>query len=121
MSIAKLDMHRIGGASMDNLRLKPRETILPNPGISVLKADTPDEAARQMRAAFPKAKKLHEAAKVIASSNLDLIQDAGFDMIHVPSDTFPNHYRIVHPLGSAGFSDQNVAQLSQAFMETTGN
>ncbi len=115
------DLHRIGGGDLDNLRLKPRETYLNPPGISVLKAATPGEAAKQMRAAFPKAKKLHEAVKTVGATTEDLIRKAGFDLIHVPSQVFPNHYRIIHPDGVAGFSDANLAKLAQVFSNTTGN
>ncbi|MFO0967047.1 MAG: hypothetical protein U0793_15885 [Gemmataceae bacterium] len=55
MSAGK-DFHRIGGAAIENLRLKPRERRLGKPGISVLKADTPashgfrdDDGALTMR------------------------------------------------------------------------
>lgn len=36
------DIHRIGGGTVENLRLKPAEAVLEPPGISVLKAPTPD-------------------------------------------------------------------------------
>lgn len=61
-------IHRIGGASVENLRLKPKEAALKIPGISVLKSPTPGEAARQMRIAFPKGIDLHEAAKTVGST-----------------------------------------------------
>ena len=61
-------MHRIGGSSVENLRLKPREAMLNPPGISLLQAPAPEEAARQMREAFPAADELHEAAQVIGST-----------------------------------------------------
>lgn len=114
-----LDIHRIGGASIENLRLKPRETALAIPGFSVLKAVSPAVAAQQMCAAFPKAKSLHEAARTIGSTTEELIRRAGFDIIHVPSNTLPNHYRIVHPEGAEGFRDENLAQLARAFVNTT--
>jgi hypothetical protein len=55
-------IHRIGGATVENLRLKPREAALDPPGISVIKAATPGEAAQEMRTGLPKAKALHAAA-----------------------------------------------------------
>lgn len=119
--MAILDIHRIGGASVENLRLKPREAALDVPGISVLKAATPDEVARQMRAAFPKAKALHEATKTVGSTTEDLIRSHGFDIIHVPSKMLPNHHRLIHPQGVAGFKDGNLAQLAQIFVNTTGH
>ena len=118
--VEHLDIHRIGVASIENLRLKPREAALDIPGISVLKAPSPVEAAQQMRTAFPKARALHEAAKTVGSTTEELIRDAGFDIIHVPSNTLPNHYRIIHPEGAAGFRDENLARLARAFENTTG-
>jgi hypothetical protein len=58
-------LHRIGGASVENLRLKSREAALDIPGISVLKVPTPREAAQQMRDAFPKAKALHQTPMAV--------------------------------------------------------
>ena len=108
------DIHRIGGGAIDNLRLKPREAALNPPGISVLKTPTPGDAARQMRTAFPRARALHQAATTVGSTTEELIRGAGFDIIHVPSVTLPNHYRIIHPDGAAGFNDVNLARLAQA-------
>jgi hypothetical protein len=47
------DLHRIGGGSVENLRLKPQEAALMPPGISLLQAPSPGEAARQIQEAFP--------------------------------------------------------------------
>jgi hypothetical protein len=115
------DIHRIGGGAVDNLRLKPRELMLNPPGISVLKSPRPGEAARQMRVAFPQARALHQAAATVGSTTEELIRGAGFDIIYVPSVTLPNHYRIIHPDGAAGFNDLNLARLSQVFTVTTGH
>ena len=116
-----LDVHRIGGGTVANLRLKPREAALAVPGISVLRCDTPQEAADQMRAAFPHATALHVAARTVGSTSDELIRAAGFDIIHVLSGTLPNHHRIIHPDGAAGFNDVNLARLAQAFTNTTGH
>jgi hypothetical protein len=115
------DVHRIGGANVENLRLKPREATLSPPGISVIKAPTPAAAAQEIRTGLPRAKKLHEQAKTIGSANEDAIRAAGFDVIPTPSASLPNHHRIVHPDGAAGFNDANLAQLAEAFITTTGN
>ena len=114
------DMHRIGGSSVENLRLKPREATLNPPGISLLHAPSPGEAARQIREAFPAADGLHEAAQVIGSTTVDNIRGVGFDVIPNPTKKLPNHYRLIHPDGVAGFSDENLARLSAVFMETSG-
>ena len=115
------DMHRIGGSSVENLRLKPREALLTPPGISLLRAPTPEAAARQMREAFPAADELHEAAQVIGSTTADKIRSAGFDVIPNPTRKLPNHYRLIHSNGVAGFNDENLARLSAVFTETSGH
>lgn len=114
------DLHRIGGAEIENLRLKAREGALKPPGISALKASTPAEAALTLRAVFPEAVELHEAAKIVATTSMEKIRAAGFDVIPAPSRRLPNHWRIIHPGGAAGFTDENLAKLSQAFAETRG-
>jgi hypothetical protein len=115
------DMHRIGGSSVENLRLKPREAMLNPPGISLLQAPSPEEAARQMREAFPAADGLHEAAQVIGSTTADKIRSAGFDVIPNPTRKLLNHYRLIHPDGVAGFNEENLSRLSAVFTETSGH
>ena len=115
------DVHRIGGSSVENLRLKPREATLNLPGISLLHAQSPREAARQIREAFPAADELHEAAQVIGSTTVDKIRSAGFDVIPNPTKRLPNHYRLIHPDGVAGFNDENLGRLSAVFTETSGH
>ena len=84
------DMHRIGGSRVENLRLKPHETTLDPPGISLLRASSPGEAARQMmREAFPAATALHHTAQVIASTTVDKIRQAGFDVVPNPTRKLP--------------------------------
>lgn len=115
-------IHRIGGGGLESLRLKQRERSLVPPGISVLRGGTPQEAARQVRDAFPNATRLHRAAETIGTTAIDEIRAAGFDIIPDPSRKLPNHHRIVHPDGAAGFDDEeNLKKLSQVFQDTTGN
>lgn len=115
------DIHRIGGGTVDNLRLKPAEMGLDPPGISVLKSPTPGEAASQLRKTFPRAMQLHEDAETVGSTTEELIRIAGFDIIPNPTRKLPNHYRIIHPDGAAGFTDENLARLADAFTTTTGH
>ncbi|MBD2182466.1 hypothetical protein H6S82_20485 [Planktothrix sp. FACHB-1355] len=112
------DINRIGGGSPDNLKLKPAEQKLNPPGISVLKGGSPAEAAQQMKKAFPNAAGLHEAAKVVGSTNEALIRSAGFDIMPAPTKKFPNHHRITHPNGGKGFNDENLSRLSDVFTDT---
>ena len=115
------DIHRIGGGSVENLRLKPREAALDIPGISVIKAPTPAAAAREMRTGLPRAKALHEQAKTIGSTTEEALRRVGFDVIPTPSAALPNHHRIVHRDGAAGFNDANLARLATIFVNTTGH
>ncbi len=112
------DIHRIGGANVENLRLKARELQLDPPGISVIQTDTPEEAAFQMRQTFPTIDAIQEASHRIGSASIAAIRAVGFDVIAVPSRNLPNHYRIIHPDGAAGFTDENLARLAETFTET---
>jgi hypothetical protein len=115
------DMHRIGGGNVENLRLKPREATLNPPGISLLHAPSPREATRQIREAFPAADELYEGAQVIGSTTVDKIRSAGFDVVPNPTKRLPNHYRLIHPDGVAGFNDENLVRLSVVFTDTSGH
>jgi hypothetical protein len=106
---------------VENLRLKPREATLDPPGISLLQAPLPGEAARQMREAFPAANALHAAAQVVASTTVDKRRQAGFDVFPHPTRKLPQHYRLIHPDGGAGFTDVNLLRLSAVFSETSGH
>jgi hypothetical protein len=88
------------------------------PGISVLKGGSPADAAKQMKAAFPAATKLHQAAQTVGSTTEELIRIAGFDIIPDRTKKLPNHYRIIHPDGAAGFTDENLVELSQVFTDS---
>jgi hypothetical protein len=110
-------IHRIGGRDIANLRLKDREKKLDPPGISVIIASTADEARQQIRRAFPRARELREQSKLIASSSASAIRLSGFDVVSQPTKSLPNHCRITHPLGAAGFNDVNLARLAEAFID----
>ena len=113
-------IHRIGGGTVENLRLKSREVTLDVPGISVIKASTPDAAAQEIRAGFPRATGLHQQAKMIGSASEAAIRSVGFDVIPAPSLALPNHHRIVHPEGVNGFNETNLGRLAEVFVNTTG-
>ena len=108
------NMHRIGGSSVENLRLKPREATLNPPGISLLHALSPQEAARQIREAFPAADELHTAAQVIGSTTIEKVRSTGFDIIPNPTRRLPHHYRLIHPDGVALPAD-TALRLSRYF------
>jgi hypothetical protein len=100
--------------------LKAREAQLNPPGISVLKAASPAEAAHQIREAFPDAEGLGEAAQVIGSTSVEKIRSTEFDIIANPTRKLPNHHRIIHPDGASGFNDENLQRLSSVFRNTSG-
>ncbi len=115
------NIHRIGGGTVENLRLKPAEEKRNPPGISVLKFDTPGEAAMAVRTTFPKATRLHEAAKTIGSTTEEAIRSIGFDIMPDATRKLPTHHRIIHPDGAAGFNDANLTKLAEVFVNTTGH
>ncbi len=115
------NIHRIGGANIENLRLKPRESKLVPPGISVIKAPTAGDAAQELRSGLPKARALHQQATTIGSASEEGIRDAGFEVTPFPTAALPNHHRITHPDGVAGFNDANLERLAEAFVNSTGH
>jgi hypothetical protein len=114
-------VHRVGGGGVKNLRLKPREEVLSPPGFSVLLGGTPAEAAEQMRQAFPDPRKfarVHALARVVGTTTIAALEGAGFQVVADRSAKFPNHARIAHPEGVAGFSEANLHALSRVFTDT---
>jgi hypothetical protein len=116
--VAADPLHRIGGGTVENLRLKPAEEKLNPPGISILRFPTPAGAAAAIRAAFPRAPGLHALAGTITD---EAVRTAGFDVIPDPSTRLPTHHRLIHPDGVAGFTDANLARLAAASANTTGH
>lgn len=115
-------IHRIGGAGVANLQLKPSEHVLQPPGISVLLGGTPQEAADLMRAAFPdpvQHARLHEEAGRVGSTTAAALRQVGFEVVPVPTRRLPSHGRLTHPEGTAGFTEANLEQLSRIFHETS--
>ena len=114
-------LHRIGGGSIENLRLKSAEEKLKPPGISDLRFPTPGDAAAAIRAAFPRATGLHSAARTVGSTTDEAIRAAGLDVMPDPTTRLSTHHRLIHPDGVAGFTDANFARLAAAFDNTTGH
>jgi hypothetical protein len=114
--------HCIGGGRAENLRLKARERELNPPGISLLLGGTPRDAAEQMRQAFPDPQKfarVRQQAETVGSTSVAAIRAAGFEVVPDPSAKFPNHARLMHPAGVAGFSDENLQALAGLFQDTS--
>ena len=113
-------VHRIGGGSVANLRLSPLDAQQTPPGISVLLHGTPQEAATQMRRAFPGSRKWRDTVQTVGTTTAAAIREVGFDIVPDPTTRFPNHARLVHPQGVAGFSDEPLATLAATFRNTVG-
>ncbi len=117
---AGLAVHRVDGGSIANLRLSPLDKQEDPPGISVLLGGPPQEAAQQMRRVFPKSRKWQQRSHTVGTATAAAIRDAGFEVLPDRTARLPNHGRLIHPAGIAGFSDPNLAKLAQAFQDTTG-
>jgi hypothetical protein len=111
-------VHRVGGGSAANLRLSLLDAQQTPPGISVLLRGTPQEAAAQMRRAFPGARKWRETARTLGTTTAAVIREAGFDVVPDPTTRFPNHARLIHPQGVAGFTDEHLVTLAATFRDT---
>ncbi len=112
-------VHRVGGGTVASLQLSPLDQEQTPPGISVLLDGTPQEAAIQMRRAFPRSRKWLTAAGTVGTTTAAELRQAGFEIMPDPTARFPNHARLIHPDGAAGFSDANLETLASAFRETT--
>ena len=117
---AEVVLNRIGGGSVANLRLSPLDLQETPPGISVLLGGTPQDAAAQMRRAYPLSRKWRHTAGTVATGKVGAVRQAGFDVILDPRSRFPNHARLIHPAGVAGFTDANLAALAGVLTDTTG-
>lgn len=112
------NLYRIGGGDVSNLGLKPAEAKLNPPGISLIRANSAEEAGNIMKEAYPKATNLHadiDAGKIAAITS-DEIREAGFEVIHSPTKGIGDpHARLTHPEGAAGFNAENLEKLSGKF------
>lgn len=112
-------IHRIGGGDVHNLALKPAEVTLNPPGISTFWGGTAAEAAEAMRRQFPRM--APRGSTVVGTATAGQIRQTGFDVIMNPTPRFPQHARLIHPDGAAGFSQGNLQKLAQAFRNTSGH
>jgi hypothetical protein len=113
-------VHRVGGGSVANLRLSPLDAQQIPPGISVLLGGTPQEAAAQLRRAFPRSRKWRQSAHTVGTTIAAAIREAGFDIVPDPTARFLNHARLIHPRGVVGFTDENLQTLAATFHNITG-
>jgi hypothetical protein len=113
-------VHHVGGGSMANLRLSPLDAQQTPPGLSGLMGGTPLEAADQLRRAFPRSRKWLQSAHTVGTTTAAAIREAGFEIVPDPTARFPNHARLIHPRGVAGFTDEKLQILAATFRNTTG-
>ena len=116
-------VHRIGGASATALQLKPPERKLIPPGISLLRAESPEEAARLAKDVAQKKgwTRLATDAETMGSATAADIRAAGFDVIHDPTSTWGEaHARLIHPQGEQGFTPENLQKLADVFSNKGG-
>jgi hypothetical protein len=111
-------LHRIGGGGVENLALKPTEATLDPPGISTLRCLGPAEAAQVMRRRFPRI--APRGQTTVGTTTAEQIRAAGFDVIMNPTPRFPQHVRLIHPDGVAGFNQENLERLSRCFENHLG-
>ena len=57
---------------------------------------------------------------VVGSSIVGQIRSAGFDVIMDATKRFPQHARLIHPHGVAGFLEENLDRLSKCFVNHFG-
>jgi hypothetical protein len=113
-----LAIHRVGGGSTNNLALKPAEAGLVPPGISMLSGGAAAEAAEAMRKRFPRM--APRGKTVVGSTTAGAIREAGFDVIMNATPNFPQHARLIHPDGVAGFNQENLERLAECFEDQSG-
>lgn len=111
-------IHRVGGGSVENLALKPAETGLTPPGISTLRGGSPAEAVEAMRRRFPRM--APRGKTTVGTAPAEQIRRAGFDVIMDATPRFPQHARLIHPDGVAGFTQENLERLAHCFVNHTG-
>ena len=116
-------IHRIGGADAANLALKPPEMKLTPPGISVLRAGSPEEAAALAKGVAQREgwSRMSTAAETMGTATAADVRAAGFDVIHDPTKAFGDaHSRLIHPAGEGGFTPENLDALSKVFTNNGG-
>ncbi len=70
--------------------------------------------------AFPLSRKWREAAHTVGTITATALRAAGFEIMPDPTTRFPNHARLIHPRGAAGFTDENLETLAATFRNTPG-
>jgi hypothetical protein len=58
--------------------------------------------------------------QTVGTSNAAQIRATGFEIVPDPTSRFPNHARLIHADGAAGFTDENLQRLAHVFRDSTG-
>jgi hypothetical protein len=111
LSNEKLYLFRIGGSKPSNLKLSGIEKTLTPPGKSLLISTDAQSAAAQFRTVTGR-----NDFSITGKISLAGVREAGFGVISNPTRRLPNHARLIHPLGVAGFASlENRQRLSANF------
>jgi hypothetical protein len=103
-----------GQKSGESATVADRSTAITAWDLCVVGWNAPGSGGRDARS-------LPEAEEVAGgSTTAAAVRQAGFDIVPNPTGPFANHVRLIHPNGVAGFTDANLAILSQAFSDTAG-
>lgn len=113
------NIYRVSTEGPYNFDFNPRELAaiesgkLNPPGVSVIRAGSPEEATGIWNKAFP-----NRPATSVGEMNAQEIRAAGYDVIHDPSKGAlgENHARLIHPDGVKGFN-ADKDKLTTKFMK----
>ncbi len=111
-------VHRIGGASVKALTLSARDCSADPPGLSVLLYESALDASRRMLREFGELKKWRRFGRIVCTTTAAEIYASGYGVIEFPTHSLPNHGRIIHGDGIAGFTEENLRRLSALFTTT---
>lgn len=118
----QLFLFRVGGGAPKNLKLNNRgERTLDPPGFSLLAGFDAKEVAAKWRILQANNPKAAAMANVMGQISIRSAFKHGFRPMATPSSRQPNHVRLTHKLGEAGFDNLELRQrLSSEFTNVSG-
>jgi hypothetical protein len=127
-----LFLFRIGGGKASNLKIKNSEKGLSPPGISLFIGRNAQEVSLLFKTTIlaqiasgaisqGRGLDLISQSSIVGQSTLKGIMSSGFSVMPNPTAKFPNHARLVHPIGSEGFNLENRQTLSKQFVDVVVN
>ena len=57
---------------------------------------------------------------MVGTTSALAVRQTGFEIVPDPTTRFPNHARLTHASGVAGFTDANLEGLARTFQNTEG-